>query len=169
MGAKCFLCLTQSDQKCPRNGGHTYCGPDHLLAHSKGDYCFPFQIEESQEFGRHFVATRDIQPLELVLIDQPAVVGPATKTRPICLECHKGPLQEETSERCEKCQFPLCDTCSRSTSLRRVHQDTECNILSTAKLGQEVRSHYSLSRVLQSPHKRDQCNCIYPDVHVYPG
>ena len=36
------------------------------------------------------MATRDISPLELVLIDEPAVVGPATKTQPICLECLKG-------------------------------------------------------------------------------
>ena len=38
------------------------------------------------------MATRDISPLELVLIDEPAVVGPATKTQPICLECLKGTM-----------------------------------------------------------------------------
>ena len=49
--------------------------------------CLPYSICASQKLGRHFVATRDIKPLELVLLDQPGVVGPATKTSPVCIVC----------------------------------------------------------------------------------
>ena len=51
--------------------------------------CLPFKVVDSQKYGRHFVATRDIIPLELILVDPPGVVGPATKTRPVCLGCLK--------------------------------------------------------------------------------
>ena len=49
--------------------------------------CLPYRICTSETLGRHFVATRDINPLELILVDQPGVVGPATNTRPVCLVC----------------------------------------------------------------------------------
>ncbi len=47
--------------------------------------CRPFRIDVSETFGRHFVATRDISPLEEILNDRVAVFGPATKTVPVCL------------------------------------------------------------------------------------
>ena len=49
--------------------------------------CLPYKIVNSERFGRHFVATRDINPLELILVDDVAVVGPATKTNPVCIVC----------------------------------------------------------------------------------
>ena len=35
------------------------------------------------------VATRDIEPLELILTEDPAVVGPYSKTSVGCLQCFK--------------------------------------------------------------------------------
>ena len=35
------------------------------------------------------VATRDIDPLELILIEEPAVVGPYSKSTNGCLQCFK--------------------------------------------------------------------------------
>ena len=49
--------------------------------------CLPFKVVNSDRFGRHFVATRDIKPLELILVDPPGVVGPSTKTKPVCIVC----------------------------------------------------------------------------------
>ena len=49
--------------------------------------CLPFKVVNSNRFGRHFVATRDIKPLELILVDPPGVVGPSTKTKPVCIVC----------------------------------------------------------------------------------
>ena len=49
--------------------------------------CLPFKVVNSDRLGRHFVATRDIKPLELILVDSPGVVGPSTKTKPVCIVC----------------------------------------------------------------------------------
>ena len=48
---KCFLCLKICYESCSH--GHFYCCDDHLRAHGVGDYCFPFEIHESEEFGRY--------------------------------------------------------------------------------------------------------------------
>ena len=51
--------------------------------------CLPYKILNSERIGRHFVATRDIKPLELILVDDAAVVGPSTITNPVCIVCLK--------------------------------------------------------------------------------
>ena len=38
--------------------------------------CFPFVIEQREGVGRVMVAARDIQPLELILWDEAAAMGP---------------------------------------------------------------------------------------------
>jgi len=139
MTGKCFLCMTICDQTC--SNGHYYCSEDHLRGHQSADQeCYPFEVRESEEFGRFFVATRDISPLELVLIDQPAVVGPATKTKPICLECLKGPLSLSTSIKCEGCRFPLCQNChvQLSNNSRKLHTVRECNILAKCERSKAI-------------------------------
>ena len=40
--------------------------------------------------GRVLFATRDISPLELVLVDPGTVVGPNYKSEPVCLQCLRG-------------------------------------------------------------------------------
>ena len=47
---QCFLCSVECNQKCPRD--HFYCCEDHLKAHGIDDYCFPYEIQETEEFGR---------------------------------------------------------------------------------------------------------------------
>ena len=51
------------------------------------------------------VATRDIEPLELILKEKPAIIGPNQKTAPACLECLL-PVKGEFE--CPKCCLPLC-------------------------------------------------------------
>lgn len=130
---RCFLCQEDTELQC--QNGHFYCCDDHLEAHGP---CFPFEVVISEEFGRYFVATRDIKPLELVVVDEPALVGPATKTRPVCLECFSGPLSADSSDLCEQCQFPLCKSCSTSDDKRRFHREEECKILAGSSLAKEV-------------------------------
>ena len=40
--------------------------------------------------GRVLFATRDVAPLELVLVDPGTVVGPNYKSEPVCLQCLRG-------------------------------------------------------------------------------
>ncbi len=39
------------------------------------------------QVGRYVVATRDIEPLELILVDTPAIYGPNHDSVPACMEC----------------------------------------------------------------------------------
>ena len=49
--------------------------------------CLPYKICKSERLGRHFTATRDIKPLELILVDIPGVVGPESKSNIGCICC----------------------------------------------------------------------------------
>ena len=68
----------------------------------------PMQINLKPFFfqvGRYVVATRDIEPLELIIKDKPGILGPNQKTAPACLEC----LQPVNGEYlCPECSLPLC-------------------------------------------------------------
>lgn len=56
---------------------------------------------------RYMVASRDIGPCELVLSEEPAVVGPYAKTAPGCLQCFK---KVDESYLCPGCNFPMCNS-----------------------------------------------------------
>ena len=71
------------------------------------------------------VATRDIDPLELILIEDPAVVGPYSKSMNGCLQCFK---KVDGSFCCPGCRFPMCD--ERCAGGAR-HAD-ECDFFSKA-------------------------------------
>ena len=74
--------------------------------------------------GRYVIATRDIHPMELILMDNPAVFGPNHDTRPACMECL---MPVDGSVVCEKCKLPLCG--SQSCETGRFHS-SECQIFS---------------------------------------
>ena len=113
---QCFLCERPSSTKCPTCGLVFYCSADHLLAHRHQNYCFPFRckhfirkffldmtgnVQRGLKFkvyrlfrvkwrsgkGRCLVATRDIKPMELIMIDAAIAHGPRNLTSPVCLEC----------------------------------------------------------------------------------
>ena len=65
------------------------------------------------------IAARDIKPLELILWEEPAVVGPYSKAGSGCLQCLK---KVDGKYLCSGCQFPMCNVvCEKSA----FHQD-EC-------------------------------------------
>ena len=57
------------------------------------------------------VASRDIDPLELILKEHPAAVGPYTNTLQGCLQCFR---KVDGSYTCTGCGFPMCnEKCER--------------------------------------------------------
>ena len=57
------------------------------------------------------VASRDIDPLEIILKEHPAVVGPYTNTLQGCLQCFR---KVDGSYKCTGCGFPMCNAkCER--------------------------------------------------------
>ena len=119
----CFLCLAPCTNRCSFCNLVNFCSDEHFRLHRQDDYCFPYKSGRLPEKGRVLFATRDIKPLELVLIDPGTVVGPNYKSRPVCLQCLR---VVETGFKCQKCQFPMCNQdCADGARHRQ-----ECEILS---------------------------------------
>ena len=60
--------------------------------------CFPFRVAFNDDQGHFLIATRDIQPGELVMKDRPFAEGPGSKSPPVCLQCAK----DAPTYRCSK-------------------------------------------------------------------
>ena len=108
-------------------------------------YAFIYNFRKTI-FLRYFVATRDIQPLELVVVDEAAVIGPSTKTKPLCLECLKPPTQVlpgksldqiDQLHYCKGCGFLMCAKCDQIEN-KKLHLRQECDILAGSGLNKEV-------------------------------
>ena len=78
--------------------------------------------------GRYVVATRDILPMELILIDEPGVFGPNHDTRPACLECLLPVATDGSAPLCDKCGLPLCNSDKCRSSEQTWHSRLECQL-----------------------------------------
>ena len=85
------------------------------------------------------VACRDIDPLELILSEHPAVVGPYSKTSLGCLQCLR---RVDGSYTCPDCGLPVCDAECAAGDLHR----PECGFFSERR--QRLRPHENESDVL---------------------
>ena len=86
-----------------------------------------FKIVSRPDVGRCLVATRDILPTELIMLEDPAALGPCQNTAPRCLTCLMAlaDVPEEDIVYCEKCNFPFCSVkCSTS----KLHINNECSV-----------------------------------------
>jgi len=87
---------------------------------------------KTEEQGRHIVAVRDIEELEVIMEDNPVAVGPLHATEPMCLECNSvvGPAEYL----CD-CGFPMCDSyCAKGENHRK-----ECLIYRKAGVKVEIK------------------------------
>ncbi|XP_023321991.1 protein msta [Eurytemora carolleeae] len=125
----CFFCHCVPDGLC--ECGLAYCNL-HKQIHKPGDYCFPFKVSEREGVGRFLVATRDIRPLELVLWDKAAVVGPGPETLPVCVQC----LVRLTPDHvlCSSCNLPLCG----AECMNKKEHNDECQIFSKDRFKDEL-------------------------------
>ena len=105
---RCFLCLKECDNLCDKCGLVVFCSQAHFEVHHKAStgYCYPFKVLQRPQVGRYLTATRDLNPLDLIIEDEPAFFGPSHATgQQACLEC----LIPVTGEFvCSKCALPLC-------------------------------------------------------------
>uniref|UniRef100_A0A0K2VAX9 C2H2-type domain-containing protein n=1 Tax=Lepeophtheirus salmonis TaxID=72036 RepID=A0A0K2VAX9_LEPSM len=125
----CFLCQEICNRQCSYCEVY-FCADNHFESHRNDGHCLPYTICVNPKSGRHFEATRDISAGETILVDEASVVGPATKTEPLCLECFKS-LDKVSKKSLCKCGFYLCIEC---INLNGGHHELECNqIQTTAK------------------------------------
>ena len=100
-----WCCRPNCDQTCP-NCHLAYCSNVHYDNHlGPRGQCLPFRIRVSATKGRYAEAVRDISPTELILKDEPLVIGPSRQQQIVCVECLK-PC--DASVTCQHCRLPLC-------------------------------------------------------------
>ena len=76
--------------------------------------------------GRYLVATRDLEPMELVLSDQAAASGPLHEDTVVCLGCLKAlslPSADSAIAICQDCGLPFCSTTCQDDV---IHKAQEC-------------------------------------------
>ena len=112
MSDTCFLCSTPG-YACDVCRLVVACEVHHCV-HRQGVYCAPFTVCYGEGVGHYMVAVRDIKQMEVVLREEPVVVGPYTQTTPQCLQCCR---KVDGSYRCELCNFPVCNqACSEGSN-----------------------------------------------------
>jgi len=122
----CFLCSSDCESSptipsCSSCAVYA-CSPYCLSKHRAKDSCLPFKVENAPGLGRYVVATRDIEPLELIIAEPPAAVGPSRNVKPKCLTC-LNPVTGEVT--CSSCNFPFCN---EECSVSNPHKDQECQV-----------------------------------------
>jgi len=76
--------------------------------------------------GRYLVATRDLEPMELVLSDLAAASGPLHEDTVVCLGCLKAlslPSADSAIAICQDCGLPFCSTTCQDDV---IHKAQEC-------------------------------------------
>ncbi|CAB4062395.1 unnamed protein product [Lepeophtheirus salmonis] len=117
--------LAKSPLVCPHCASSSSsveaCSNDHLKVHyspksiKKGketESCSSFKIGTKPHIGNVMLASKDIRAGDVVFIERPAVWGPDSKSRPVCLNCleNKSSNQLEAERYfCSKCGFPVCN------------------------------------------------------------
>jgi len=142
----CFICSKPATETCDKCNLVAFCSEEHKKLHRPENFCFPFMVEQKEGVGRYVVAVRDIEPLELVMWDAAAALGPRMGCPPVCLQCLK---PSDGSYRCESCSWPVCDQkCSQGNAHK-----IECETLKNAAEKVEFTN-------FQEPH--DSYRCIAP-------
>lgn len=113
---KCEVCQKPASNRC--SGCHFvhYCSREHQKSdwkqHKK--FCKPFKVYADDTSGKHLKATKDLNPGDVVLQENPLIWGPAQSTVPVCLGCGKE-VNERNSRPCSKCGWPMCsDLCEKA-------------------------------------------------------
>ncbi len=91
-----------------------------------------YRICHRDGVGRCLVAARDLEPLDVILEDTPAAVGPEefSYENGVCVACYRQ-IDAAASFQCDECGFELL--CSVECAKSAVHVENECAILKTLK------------------------------------
>jgi hypothetical protein len=84
-------------------------------------------VSENETKGRFLVAVREIKFNEVILKEEPLVIGPKfISPNPVCLGCLKSIAVVASSPKCSNCNWPVCDLkCKGIVSSHKL----ECNFL----------------------------------------
>ncbi|XP_063228128.1 SET domain-containing protein SmydA-8 isoform X2 [Bacillus rossius redtenbacheri] len=101
-------------------------------------YCFYFK--------RYLVASRDLRPGELIISEDPLVVGPCYDCQPLCVGCYRRLDLAAQDFRCERCGWPLCAADCPGRGAEHGHSGRECEALAASDarrhLVEDLRAQY---------------------------
>ncbi|KAF7285495.1 hypothetical protein GWI33_010593 [Rhynchophorus ferrugineus] len=92
-----------------------------------------YDVKVSKVMGRYIVARKDIHPGEVIITEQPLVVGPCTDCKVQCLGCYRDLENEQYIYRCPGCGWPLCSKKCPGRKRQHGHTQIECTILQECK------------------------------------
>ncbi|XP_057320206.1 SET domain-containing protein SmydA-8-like [Microplitis mediator] len=127
----CEVCKSEAKHRCTGCKIKFYCG----AAHQRDDWpqhkltCRPWEINESPELGKHLIATRDLNPGDLVIAETPLVWGPARHIERVCVGCG----DPNVRVRCPGCSWYACKvSCDGLVDDNR--HAVECKVLEGLRL-----------------------------------
>ncbi|ENN81700.1 hypothetical protein YQE_01906, partial [Dendroctonus ponderosae] len=99
---------------------------------------------------RYIVAKKDIKPGEVIISEEPLVIGPCTDCKVQCLGCYKDLEKEIRLFRCSKCGWPMCSKQCPGIKKHHGHTEIECTILQECKSAsffnyddlEDLRTHF---------------------------
>ena len=129
----------------------------------------PYVIEERPGIGRCAVASRNLEPLESLMVDFAAVSGPDELTTiPVCLICYAPIEDEEFSTPCKKCKIPLCSKECAEISIQGssnlMHVKFECEFLAKRGVSVQFNHLFSLMKCIL-PLRMLILKKVDPDLH----
>ena len=97
------------------------------------------QIAHNCILGRYMIAKRDIEAGEVILRENPLVLGPKITSHVMCLGCHKTikPPASGDFYKCSKCTWPLC---GKNCETLKPHVD-ECRVMSEKKFKSSIKNN----------------------------
>jgi len=134
-----------------------FCGELHFSYHKHDtDTCLPWSIFSSPQYGRYLVASRDIQPGELILKEDCICWGPNHELEEcVCVECLNliPDYEQEKVRWCENCKLPLCLNHCQSHPTH----DIECKIVASYRSKEncdndDFTSWYSIIEIIRCQH-----------------
>lgn len=79
-------------------------------------------------FFRYAVASKNLEPGDLILSELPFTYGPKSDSLPLCLGCH---CLLKCLNVCSTCKWPVCSKICEKLS---IHEENECKIFSAVKI-----------------------------------
>jgi len=109
----CANCQGAAKTKCSNCRKVFYCKracqKDHWNSHKSN--CNPFEVVENEQLGRYMRATRDLKAGDVILKEEPLLLGLFEAKELACVVCYR---TVEESVRCEACGWPCCVPCRDS-------------------------------------------------------
>ncbi|XP_060848787.1 SET domain-containing protein SmydA-8-like [Rhopalosiphum padi] len=133
MNSHCAVCGVSAISKCAACTLVVYCSKKHQKAHwqQHKNECVSYELQIDSIIGRHLIAKRTINPSDIIIQEDPLVIGPKFPTsEPICIKCLQNLKRSNSTVEslCEKCLWPICGTGCVSSINPNIHED-ECKVL----------------------------------------